>query len=145
MGIRVIKIDNDTDFEKAKKIRYEVFVIEQKVPEADEFDEYEPVCHHFLALDGEKAVGAARWRRTENGVKLERFAVAASHRGKGVGSALVEAVLQDIDKNNEAKDALKYLHAQLDAIPLYAKFGFEAKGEVFDECNILHRTMELPA
>lgn len=145
MSLKVIKIETDSDFDKAKKIRHEVFVIEQKVPEADEFDEYEPHCQHFLALDGDKAVGAARWRRTDNGVKLERFAVAASHRGKGVGSALVQAVLEDIDQNDEAKAALKYLHAQLDAIPLYAKFGFREKGEIFDECNILHRTMELPA
>lgn len=129
----------DSEFKDLRQIRYTVFVEEQKVSEADEFDEYEASCEHFLAFLHEKPVGAARWRKTDKGFKLERFAVLEEARGKGVGQALVKAVLEAIPA--KARDLL-YLHAQVDAVPLYAKFGFEKKGELFEECKIWHYRME---
>ncbi len=97
----------------------------------------------FLAkLDG-KPVGTARWRFTNYGVKMERFAVVKEARGRGVGQALVEAVLEDVDSNPDAAGKTKYLHSQLTAISLYSKFGFEKVGEMFEECNIQHYKMEL--
>jgi predicted GNAT family N-acyltransferase len=47
----------------------------------------------------------------------------------------------------EQARALRYpevrLHAQTHAIPFYAKFGFTACGDEFDECGIAHRMMRL--
>jgi len=140
--IRVIKVKNNNDLERAYKIRKQVFVEEQMVPLEDELDAYEEVSEHFLALDNEdEACGAARWRFTEEGVKLERFAVLNSHRAKGVGTALVEAVLKDIKTNPNTKGSKYYLHAQMDAVPLYRKFGFETVGPEFVECGITHKKM----
>lgn len=140
--IHVKKIDTPQELKEAFKIREEVFVVEQKVPKEEEYDEFEHICQHFLALNENKAaLGTSRWRKTNKGVKLERFAVLASARGKGVGSALVQAVLDDISQS-DAADATCYLHAQIDAMPLYAKFGFKKKGEPFDECGIMHYVME---
>ena len=88
-------------------------------------------------------MGTARWRITSNGVKLERFAVLADARGQGVGQALVKAVLADIQAKPEAALKSKYLHAQLSAVPLYSKFGFNKVGDIFEECNIMHYKMQL--
>ena len=143
MTVPAEKITDKTSKERAFKIRETVFVLEQGVNPQDEYDEFEEISTHFLAkLDG-KPAGTAIWRFTSYGIKLERFAVLQEARGKGVGQALVEAVLKDIASVPESKGKIKYLHAQLSAIPLYAKFGFEKVGDMFEECNIKHFKMEL--
>jgi len=138
----IIKIETAEALQQAFDIRREVFVVEQQVPEPEEFDEYEDSSVHFLAIIDGMPVGTARWRETSSGLKLERFAVYQSSRGRGVGKALVKAVLEDIDALSARAEKRKYLHAQIDAMPLYAHFGFQPVGDVFDECNILHQTME---
>ena len=137
----VFQINNPEDWSKARQIRKEVFVLEQKVDEKEEFDEFEEVSRHFIAKIGDQAVGTARWRYTEKGIKLERFAVSASARGKGVGQELVKTILQDIDNQVNSKGKLCYLHGQITAVPLYEKFGFQKVGNIFDECGILHYKM----
>lgn len=135
-------VNSDSLLQKAFAIREEVFIVEQEVARDEEFDEFESNSFHFVALDEkELPIGASRWRRTENGIKLERFAVKKDWRGKGVGSALVKETLDHIQKEAEQGTKL-YLHAQLDAIPLYEKFGFEKKGDMFEECSILHYLMQ---
>lgn len=127
--------------EKAFQIRQEVFVDEQKVPREDEFDQYEDIAHHFVMLEGEMPIAAARWRRTDKGIKLERFVVKQSHRGRGLGSAILKAVMDHI-REKEGTGQYLYLHAQLTAVFLYEKAGFKTTGPQFSECDILHYKME---
>lgn len=143
MTLTVEKISDKKSFEEAVAIRKLVFVFEQKVDPALEYDEFEEISTHFLAKMDGKPVGTARWRFTTHGIKLERFAVVKEVRGKGVGQALVEAVLADIAAAPESSGKTKYLNAQLNAMPLYTKFGFQKVGEMFEECNIKHFKMEL--
>jgi predicted GNAT family N-acyltransferase len=141
--VRVEKIANQQQLEAAFDIRRKVFVEEQQVPAEEEYDEYEASSRHFLALDSSgKPCGTARWRTTPKGIKLERFAVLADARGKGVGAALVASVLEDIAQQPHAAQRELYLHAQLTAMPLYAKFGFKPEGEEFEECGIRHYLMK---
>lgn len=141
MTARVIKTTTEAERAKAFAIREEVFVAEQEVAPEEEFDEFEDESHHFVALDEEdQPIGSARWRYTDKGIKLERFTVKKSHRGKGLGTIIVQAVLDDIAATAEAGTYL-YMHAQLEAVPLYLKFGFEKKGDQFDECGIMHYLM----
>lgn len=143
MSLLVEKVTGNKGLDLALKIRKEVFVIEQGVNPEDEYDEFEEESSHFLASINGSAVGTARWRFTEFGIKLERFAVIKEARGKGVGQALVTAVLRDIMVHPDAQGKKRYLHAQLQAVPLYAKFGFQKIGNQFEECKILHYKMEL--
>lgn len=87
--------------------------------------------------------GTARWRYTDKGVKLERFAVLPEYRGKGIGGALVSHLLEDIERAPEAAGKFRYLHAQLPAVSLYERHGFQKVGDIFEECNILHYLMKL--
>lgn len=141
--ILVRKISSPEQLQTAFAIREEVFVIEQEVDPSEEYDEFEDTSLHFLATVGGKPAGTARWRFTDKGVKLERFAVLKPMRGIGVGYVLVKAVVEDIAAHPESKGKKLYMHAQLDAMPLYAKFGFQKVGEMFEECNIQHYKMEL--
>lgn len=140
--IKVIPITDQEQLAVAQSIRKRVFVDEQKVPLAAEIDEYEHSCHHLLALNEEGVpVGTARWRRTEKGVKLERFAVLKEARRFGVGSALLGYMLDDIERITGQKHHYLYLHSQVEAMFLYEKFGFTPVGEMFEECGIRHYKM----
>lgn len=124
--------------QQAFAIRHEVFVIGQNCPAELERDREEESTH-FLATVNDKPAGAARWRKTDNGYKLERFAVLDQFRGFGVGQALVKAVLNDLPVDAH----YIYLHAQTPAVPLYLKSGFETEGEEFEEAGIKHFKMVL--
>ncbi len=142
--IHVLPIAHPTELETAFAIRRTVFVDEQHVSAQEEYDEFEVSSSHFLAyVDGTPA-GTARWRRTSNGVKLERFAVLPAYRGQGVGKALVRAVLDDVLSQQPEPIERIYLHAQLTAMPLYAGFGFVPVEPTFEEAGILHCKMVLP-
>jgi predicted GNAT family N-acyltransferase len=135
-NIEVNKVNSEDVLEKVFNIRRIVFVDEQNCPPELEW-ENEDVSTHFLAtIDGEP-IGACRWRKTDAGYKLERFAVLQAYRGRKVGQALVAAALADLP----ADANYIYLNAQLDAMGLYAKFGFVAEGDQFEEAGIQHFKM----
>jgi predicted GNAT family N-acyltransferase len=141
MGIEIQKVKfNDLLWPQVRQIRFDVFVEEQKVDEEEEYDEYEEESAHFLAFADGKAAGTARWRKTEKGVKLERFAVLIPFRGMGVGAALVRATLGEVLPMQEPGSEI-YLHAQVQALPFYEKLGFRAYGDLFYEAGIAHRKM----
>lgn len=135
-SLQVIKINSKEELEKAFEIRRIVFVEEQNCPPELEW-EHEEESTHFLALLNNEPCGACRWRKTDNGYKLERFAVLKEHRGKRIGQALVAAALSDLPGDA----GYIYLNAQLEAMRTYARFGFVAEGEQFEEAGIQHMKM----
>lgn len=135
-NITVTKITSQEDLEKAFEIRKTVFVEEQNCPPELE-RENEEASTHFLATIDHEPAGACRWRKTDAGYKLERFAVLKAYRGRKVGQALVAAVLADLPKDA----TYIYLNSQLDAMGLYAKFGFQVEGAQFEEAGIQHFKM----
>ncbi|GAB3803248.1 GNAT family N-acetyltransferase [Spirosoma humi] len=142
--ITVLPISNPADLQSAFAIRRQVFVEEQHVDAREEYDEFEETSTHFLARADGTPCGTARWRRTSNGVKLERFAVLADFRGLGVGKALVKTVLDSVFSQQPEPIERIYLHAQVTAMPLYAGFGFVPVGPMFEEAGIQHYKMVLP-
>ncbi|WP_426061451.1 GNAT family N-acetyltransferase [Hymenobacter sp. B1770] len=143
MSAIAYRVTDLRDLDAAFTIREKVFQEEQGVPASKEHDVHDRTdARHYLAraADGTPA-GAARWRETENGVKLERFAVLADFRNQEIGAALLHAVLADVEA--EHPDAEVYLNAQLRAIPFYERHGFKKEGEMFEEANIQHYKMVL--
>ncbi len=135
-NIQVNKVTDPALLEKVFAIRREVFVSEQNCPPELEWEFEDESNHFFATVDGEPA-GASRWRKTDKGYKLERFAVLKKFRGLGLGQELVKAVLDDLPKDAD----YVYMHAQLAAIPLYEKFNFEKIGLEFEEAGIRHYKM----
>lgn len=138
--IEVQKVKAEQDLQKVFKIRTTVFVEEQNCPPELEW-ENEDVSTHFLATYDDVPAGACRWRQTEKGFKLERFAVLPQFRGKGIAHQMVQTVISDLP---ESADYI-YLHAQVSAMPLYLKSGFVAEGPQFEEAGIQHFKMVLKA
>ncbi|MFZ9755342.1 MAG: GNAT family N-acetyltransferase [Bacteroidia bacterium] len=139
--IEVQEIKTESQLQDAFDIRRQVFVVEQAVDPAEEYDEFEGSCLHFIASFKGIASGTCRIRKTENGTKLERFAVLEKMRGKGIGKALVEACLNQLRQQTHTGKI--YLHAQEHALGFYAQMGFQAEGERFWEAGIPHFNMHL--
>lgn len=122
--------------EAARQVREAVFVVEQKVPRNIEMDQRDRVSRHVIARDGNgHAIGTGRL--LPNG-QLGRLAVRANWRGKGVGRALMERLLEEADRQDQRYLAL---HAQTQAGGFYLRFGFVDEGPEFMEAGIPHRTM----
>jgi len=121
-----------------RSIREKVFIQEQGVPAELEWDGKDEACHHALALTANgEAVGCGRI--TPDG-HIGRVAVMPEWRHKRIGSAILE-LLVDYARTQHYDQV--ELNAQVQVMPLYKSFGFEAKGKVFMDANIPHRKMTL--
>ena len=137
--IQTIRAEREQDKLAAFGIREQVFVLEQQVPREAENDQYELTARHYLATCEGVPCGAARWRVTDQGIKLERFAVLQPYRNRQVGAELLKAVLEDVLAAHAGKKI--YLNAQLPAVNFYKRHGFETQGDMFSECDLLHYKM----
>jgi len=121
-----------------RAIREKVFMQEQGVSAELEWDGMDQVCHHALALSANgEAIGCGRI--TPDG-HIGRVAVLPEWRGKHVGSAILELLLDYARSQHYPRVEV---NAQTHARSLYMLFGFEAEGEEFMEANIPHCKMTL--
>ncbi|MES3629022.1 MAG: GNAT family N-acetyltransferase [Longimonas sp.] len=139
----IAPVTSADDFEQVRAIRTEVFIEEQECPPEEEWDGHDDTARHVLArLEDGTPVGTARWRTVPHdeglAAKLERFAVRAPHRGEGIGTLLVQYVMEDA---RQAGFETQKLHAQARLETYYARFGFVSTGERFTEAGIPHVAM----
>lgn len=135
---RVEPADYQTDYQDLRSVREPVFVVEQKVPIELEWDALDPVSQHVIARDTEnRPIGTGRL--TPQG-KIGRLAVVKEWRGRGVGEAMLVAL---IDMARAQRWPEVELYAQVDAIGFYEKYGFVAYGDEFLDAGIRHRAMKL--
>jgi predicted GNAT family N-acyltransferase len=123
----------------ARELREAVFVREQGVPAALEWDGRDESAVHVVVTEGARTVGTARLRVVDGAAKVERVAVARTHRGRGIGRMLV----RHVESEARARGLTRVvLHAQQSAVPFYAALDYREVGEPFDEAGIPHRAME---
>ena len=134
--IKIIIVESEKDHQTCLFIRRQVFVLGQNIPIEIEEDDSQIDATHILAIFKERPVGTARWRKTDLGIKLERFAVLNEYRNLGVGKSLVLFTLE-ILKNEK----IIYLNAQESVIEFYGKLGFSQVGDRFMEAEIPHQKM----
>jgi predicted GNAT family N-acyltransferase len=127
------------EVEAALELRYRVFCEEQGVTRAGDQDGLDPDALHLLAFDGERLVGTCRLLFDGGMARLGRMAVEPDARGHGIGAEILAAAEQE----SRAAGAERIrLHAQAAARSLYARGGFEARGDEFVEEGIPHIAME---
>lgn len=123
----------------AHAIRRTVFVDEQDISEAAEFDDLDESARHFVARVGSDPAGTARVRLLDaETAKIERVAVLPEYRGRGVGESVMRAA-HEYARNEDRSRAL--LHAQARVSAFYESMGYESRGPVEDETDIPHVEM----
>ena len=141
--------EDPADCEACFAVRKEVFVVEQGVPQELEYDEYDTVATHVLAVredgtplgTGRLLYGEAAAAKTDGDLtvgSLGRLAVTKEARGLGVGVVLVRAIE---DAARARGLAAVDLHAQTHALGFYERLGYEAYGPEFPDAGIPHRAM----
>ena len=117
-------------------LRTQVFVREQGVPPEIELDALDSLSRHALAFgpDGQ-VLGTGRLLPDGH---IGRMAVDAGWRGRGVGGAVLEALVAEAARCGLQRVVL---NAQVPALGFYRRHGFVEEGQVFVEAGILHRRM----
>ncbi len=143
-AVRVIAGPWSTLQSWAQPIRTEVFVLEQGIAAELEWDQWDELSLHAVALDdGGKPLATGRLLPPEfdpdrSVGHIGRMAVRAGGRRRGIGGAILSRLL-------EAAPSLGFsqivLHAQSYVVPFYAHHGFLVEGDEFLEAGIPHRTM----
>lgn len=135
----IIKTAWERDAARLGAVRRAVFIDEQGVPEVLEWDEYDAVSTHWLALGADGSpIGCARLLPDGH---IGRMAVLPGWRKRGVGQALLAAVLRTAQARG---DRMLMLSAQTHAAGFYARAGFVATGAEYEEAGIPHVAMQKP-
>ncbi len=130
-----------SEYEKAlRTVRTTVFIEEQQVPVDLEWDEQDASAQHLLVLTStNEAIACARL--LDNG-SIGRMAVLKEWRGLGIGAKLLNKA---IAFHRQQKISVITLSAQVHAIPLYQKAGFQVISAPYLDAGILHVDMQLMA
>ena len=130
------KICNYKDNEKdICKIRFEVFVDEQNVPEDLEIDGLDDDAKHVLAYIDGKPIGTGRILSDGH---IGRVAVLKKYRGLGIGNSIMKVLIKWAQQNKFEK---LWLSSQWHAHSFYLGLGFVCEGDIYEEAGIDHIKM----
>lgn len=120
------------------QLRSRIFVVEQECVFLDlDGRDQEPNTIHFWWEESGETIAAARVLEIQGGHKISRVVTAPEHRGRGLADMLIDAALIRWPTGDFVLDAQAHL------VDLYARHGFAAEGDRFDEDGISHQTMRL--
>ncbi len=126
------------NIEKLYKIRREVFIEEQNVPEELEIEGDDYKCTHIALEQNNIVIATARLIEKADGLYIGRVAVLKDYRGKHLGKKVMEVMHEYLLQQN-VKEV--YLNAQVQVIDFYKKLGYVEISELFEEAGIQHKKM----
>jgi predicted GNAT family N-acyltransferase len=134
---RVELVEFQQALAELRAVRDEVFVGEQNVPVELEHDAIDPLCTHVIArlLDG-TTIGTGRLTPERH---IGRMAVRAPWRGRGIGDALLLALVEQARLRGWPD---VHLNAQVSAMSFYERHGFQPEGERFMAAGMEHQAMQ---
>lgn len=132
-------------YKDAQRLRDAVFITEQNVPIALEYDNQDDKRMHYVGYyeDTEKhmiPVTTARVDQQSNSWHVERVATGKAFRGHGFAKLLMEKIIADARLADITSVALD---AQIQASGFYENLGFVKKGDTFMDAGIEHIAMIL--
>lgn len=133
--IEVRVADWQKDNADIRRIRESVFIAEQNVPPELEWDADDNIAVHFLAFEGDYAIGTARL--LQDG-QIGRVSVLKDWRGLKVGDALMQAAIAEAQNRDLRQQKLT---AQVHATAFYERLGFKVVSEEFLEAGLPHVDM----
>jgi predicted GNAT family N-acyltransferase len=127
------------ELQQSFSVRRQVFIEEQSIAEAEEYDGLDNTALHFIARSGEQIVGTARLRfPSPEYAKIERMAVLKQFRRQGIGKRIIDRIAEELKRQSITQVVL---HAQIAAMPFYRSCGFKETGGTFQEAGIEHVKM----
>lgn len=126
----------------AAAVRQAVFIDEQGIPEAEEWDADDADAVHAV-VSNLAGLPLATGRLLHAGLpaghaKIGRMAVLRCSRGTGLGERVLRVLMEEARRRELHHLAL---HAQANAQGFYEKLGFVPEGPLFDEVGIPHQRM----
>ena len=121
----------------AKLIRTQVFIVEQHIPEAEEWDDHDAISQHFVIYDQDHPIATARLLQNHS---VGRVAVVKAYRGQGIGRMIMLEIIAYAQQ--QARPHLQ-LSSQIHAVSFYQQLGFIVQGDEYDECGIPHIEMTM--
>ncbi len=139
VGYEIRRVRGEREMEAALQLRYDVFCVEQGVPEHEELDGRDQDGIHLVAVSGGELLATCRLLMIGSTAQFSRLAVTRSARRRGIATALLEMA----DEETRAAGGRRIvLHAQTYAQELYEQAGYRPRGRVFTEAGIDHVAME---
>lgn len=136
--ILAIIADYERHAHDIRRIRDQVFLMEQQISREEEYDGRDTVCVHGLVFCDGQAVGTGRLDVEKSG-KVGRLAVLKEYRRRGLGSTLMKTLEEEALARNLSR---VWFHAQVSAIPFYEKLAYQIVSEEFEEAGISHVVMQ---
>jgi predicted GNAT family N-acyltransferase len=141
--MNIIQAKSPTQKALCLKLRHQVFVVEQGVPEELEIDSHdEAEAIHFLGYIDDAPVASARLCVFGQLAKIQRVVVIKEYRGQSLGRMIMQHMMQFVRDNALAPTV--GLDAQTYAVSFYEGLGFKPIGEEFDDAGIEHIHMVQP-
>jgi YbgC/YbaW family acyl-CoA thioester hydrolase len=124
----------------ARALREQVFVVEQKIPAALEWDAADADAIHAVAFNRFGLPLATGRLVLQEGApaRIGRMATSALMRSSGLGRQVLDALI-DAAASRGVRELM--LHAQTSAQNFYLRAGFAPHGVVFEEAGIPHIEM----
>lgn len=125
------------------RVRYEVFVCDQKITCENDFDYKDKECYHLIVSYKDKVVGYSRILQRGLSYKetsVGRVLVLKEYRKNNIGQLMMEKAVDFII--NELKEEEITISAQLYVKSLYENVGFKLVSEPYIEAEIEHVKMK---
>ncbi len=140
MAFTIQSVEWEKDKHRLKALREHVFVLEWRVPKANEFDGEDcSACHILIIGDNDEAIATGRLTRKG---ELGRIAVKRCYRTLPVYRALFAAL---IDAANKIKVPNIKVVCNLDSVSYHQSIGFVPEGQVFMESGVPRQRLVCPA
>lgn len=141
---KLITPRTENQLEKYYHFRWQMLREPWQRPRGSERDEYDELSHHRMIIDSRgRAVAVGRLYVTaDHDGQVRYMAVKKNRRNKGVGSLMLVA-LESLAREEGVKRLV--CNAREEAIPFYARYGFEVQGTFSEERGpVRHQQMVKP-
>lgn len=138
-SIKAFRELTNEEFFRICEVREQVFVLEQKITLCAELDEQDLHSIHITMAEEGNILAYARCFAEDGVAHIGR--VLTTVRGKGYGRDIMLSAIRVCREQLGCRRIV--VHAQQQVIGFYEKLGFHVTSALFDECGILHKTMEI--
>lgn len=132
------KVTTPAMFNDVSYLRYEVFINEQHISLADEYDSHEEMWTSYVVYHDEKPVATLRLKYVKETRTLTfgRIAVLKEHRNKGIAKKMINTLIEEYKE--KSRPFTVEISGQAHLTRFYENLGFTRVGESYFDAKIEH-------